>query len=308
MAQTRGQSRVARGSQQAIVPAEEAGWSDYETPMSLGYMEPSYVYALGTVSCRFPNQSLDKEYVQALAHVSDEINTAAMTDRQRFYTVFDYTTEKGRKPYLYIAQEMCWVLSVENIDTYILSPRAEEQLWELVDMLDSPFATPPMDVDVVIGVRGPIAPPQACNGLQLPIVGVSHTYSFPVDRFVNQLPRPENMSESFFQTVATETFYRNMQLADNVGNMDEHRAINYVVLQYPNIYTMTAEQALRNNKLSNVEVKPSPLSGNGARPVMNVIFTYSSTTTKVEEKFYTEVDVTGMYPFLVQSLQPYYGN
>jgi hypothetical protein len=36
----------------------------------------------------------------------------------------------------------------------------------------------PMDLDAVIGVRGPIAPPEMCNGLMVPIVIFDQIHSF----------------------------------------------------------------------------------------------------------------------------------
>jgi hypothetical protein len=35
-----------------------------------------------------------------------------------------------------------------------------------------------LDLDVVIGMRGSIAPPEFCNGLMLPIVAFDQIYSF----------------------------------------------------------------------------------------------------------------------------------
>src|SRR3712207_8414828 len=51
----------------------------------------------------------------------------------------------------------------EGLETYILRPRDPSDLELLVG---SARPTPrPTDVDVVIGVRGPHAPPESCNGL-----------------------------------------------------------------------------------------------------------------------------------------------
>ena len=41
----------------------------------------------------------------------------------------------------------------------------------------------------------------------------------------------------------------------------EHRALNYLAMRYPAIYTTAGEQFGRNASLTGVEVQPSPLSG-----------------------------------------------
>jgi hypothetical protein len=59
-------------------------------------------------------------------------------------------------------------MTIEGLETYILIPRDPADLDLLVEALRP--ASSPMDLDCVIGVRGPIAPPDICNGLQVPIV------------------------------------------------------------------------------------------------------------------------------------------
>lgn len=97
---------------------------------------------------------------------------------------------------------------------------------------------------------------------------------------------------------------RIMQLADNAGATDEHRALNYCAVRYPAIYATTAEAFARNSSLSAVEIRPSPLSG--TRRIVDAIFSYTNRQTDVTEKFFTRVDVTEEFPFLVTKMSPYY--
>jgi hypothetical protein len=59
-----------------------------------------------------------------------------------------------------------------------------------------------------------------------------------------------------------------------------------------------------NAALAAVDVAPSPLSG--TRKVVEVIFSYTNRNTDVTEKFFTRVDVTEEFPFLLTKLSPYY--
>ena len=95
-----------------------------------------------------------------------------------------------------------------------------------------------------------------------------------------------------------------MQIADNAGATDEHRALNYLAVRYPAIYAKAAEYFAQNCSLTAVDVQGSPLSG--VRNVLDVIFSYTNRNTDVLEKCFVRVDVTDEFPFLVTKLSPYY--
>ena len=119
---------------------------------------PAYVYAIGRIEPRFPTMSVEKEFAQAPAGT----DTGGLTDRQALHAVL--YERKNR----YLARQLCWVLTIEGLDTYILHPRDPGDLDLQIEALRS--LPRPTDVDVVIGVQGPIAPPEMCNGLMVPIV------------------------------------------------------------------------------------------------------------------------------------------
>jgi hypothetical protein len=95
-----------------------------------------------------------------------------------------------------------------------------------------------------------------------------------------------------------------MQMADNAGATDEHRALNYLAVRYPAIYNTTTDYHTRNYSLSAVEVRPSTLSG--TRKVVDAVFSYTNRSTDVIEKQFVRVDVTEEFPFLVSKISPYY--
>jgi hypothetical protein len=193
-------------------------------------------------------------------------------------------------------------LTIEGLDTYLLRPRDPTDLDALVGALRPTLRT--TDVDLVIGIRGGIAPPQMCNGLQVPIVSFSKVFSFDVDELMKALPRAEGVAEADFLNASEDLLNRLLQMADNAGATDEHRALNYLAVRYHQVYTLASELLSRNFGLKSVEVRPSRLSG--VRRVVDVIFVYSERTTDVPEKFFVRVDVTEEYPFLVSKLAPFY--
>lgn len=253
---------------------------------------PSYVYALGRVEPRFRSLAIEKEFAQVVGRTE----TTGLTDRQTLQAVLSEPSNR------YLARSLCWVLNIEGLETYILLPRVAMDVEQLVNTVRP---TPsPMDVDVIIGIRGSMAPPGLCGGLVLPLVVFDQIYSFDHEALIKSIPRPEQMSPEQFEPTAQELFSRIMQMADNTGATDEHRAVNYLAVRYPAIYATTADAYARNSSLTAVEVRPSRLSN--ARKVVDVIFSYVNRQTDVLEKFFVRVDVTEEFPFLVTKMSPYY--
>lgn len=252
----------------------------------------SYIYAIGRVEARFPNLAAEKEFAQATGRTE----TAGKTDQQAFHAVL------SKRENRYLVRQLCWVLSIQGLETYLLLPRDPSDVDLLVEAIRP--APSPQDIDVVIGMRGPIAPPEMCNGLMVPIVAFDQIYSFDRNALINAIPKPEKTTAAQFSPVAEELFNRVMQLTDNAGSTDEHRVLNYLAMRYPAIYSKAAEAFANDFSLAGVEVRPSPL--HSTRNIVDVIFSYTNRNTDFTEKFFVRVDVTEEFPFLVTKLSPYY--
>jgi len=252
----------------------------------------SFVYAIGRVEARFPSLAAEKEFAQATGRAE----TAGKTDQQAFHAVL---SERQNR---YLVRQLCWVLTIQGLETYLLQPRDLADIDVLVDAIRPTPA--PNDIDVVIGLRGPIAPPEMCNGLMVPIVAFDQVYSFGRDALIKAIPKPEKLTEKQFGPAAEELFDRIMQMTDNAGATDEHRALNYLAMRYPGIYAKAAEEFGRDFSLTGVEVRPSPLSS--TRNIVDVVFSYTNRNTDFTEKFFVRVDVTEEFPFLVAKMSPYY--
>ena len=253
---------------------------------------PSYVYALGRIEARFPSAGVEKEFAQATGRTK----TSGQTDRETFHAVLSQRENR------YLVRQLCWVLIIQGLETYLLQPRDPADIDLLLEAIrPAPSA---LDIDAVIGLRGPMAPPEMCNGLMVPIVAFDQIYSFDRGTLIGAIPRPGKTPTKEFKAAADELFDRVLQLTDNAGASDDHRALNYLAMRYPAIYTIVADAYGRNASLTGVEVRPSPLSG--TRSVVDVIFTFTNRNTDVDEKFFVRVDVTEEFPFLVTKMSPYY--
>ena len=287
-----GAAVVSDALYQQVRPAACATCGSAANANGNGATAPSYVLAIGRVEMRFPTLAVEKEFAQATGRA----DTKGLTDRAAAHAVL---SERSNR---YIARQVCWVFSIEGLETYILVPRDPadyDQLLEAVRPQPSP-----LDLDVVVGVRGPIAPPEMCNGLMVPIIVFDQIYSFDRDTLIKAIPRPAKTTAKEFGPAAEELFDRIMLAADNAGATDEHRALNYLAVRYPAIYATAADAFGRDSSLSAVDVQPSALSS--TRSVVEVILSFTNRNTDVVEKFFTRVDVTEEFPFLVTKMSPYF--
>lgn len=277
--------------------AAEARIEDSQQPDTVpgrSPVSPSYIYAIGQIQPRFPSLAVEKEFSQATGRAG----AAGLTDRQAMQTVL---ADRANR---YLVRQLCWVYLIEGVETYLLQTRDPADLDLLVDAIRT--RPEPADLDVVIGILGPLAPPDAC-GLVVPVVAFDQIYSFDRDTLLKAIPMPEKLSkaeQALFSDSSSELLDRVLQLSDNVGATDEHRALNYLVMRYPAIYAKTASAYRDNSSLTAVEVIPSRLRG--VRNIVDVVFSYTHRQTDVTEKFFIRVDVTEEFPFLITKLSPFF--
>lgn len=278
------------GACPSCAASETAQRADEYAQPDEGLAPPPHVYAIGRIEARFPRLSVEKEFAQ----VSGRSDSAGLTDAQLLRSVLS--------EHRYLARLMCWVLLVREIETYILLPSDPMELQLLVDTIrPDPSA---LDLDVVIGRRGPVASPDTCNGLTVPLVAVDQIYSFDRELFRRSIPKPDTISDEQFPAVTAQVLDLILQVADNAGATEDHRALNYLAMRYPEIYKRTARAFDQDFSLSGVNVRRSPLGG--ARSVVDCIFTYTNRSSGFTEKEAVSVDVTDELPFLVTPLSTYY--
>jgi hypothetical protein len=245
---------------------------------------------------RFPTLAVEKELAQAMSRA----DTKGLTDNRAVQGVLSQPANR------YLLRQVCWVFTIEGLETYLLVPRDPADYGQLLEAV-RPHPSP-LDIDVVVGIRGPIAPPDLCNGLMVPVVAFDQIYSFDRDALIGALPGRKGTrgakGKDSDTAAAEELFDRFMLLADNAGATDQHRALNYLAVRYPAVYETVADAFERESSLTSVDVQPSSLSA--TRNVVDVIFSFTNRRTDVVDKFFTRVDVTEEFPFLVTKMSPYF--
>jgi len=264
-----------------------------------------YVYVIGNLRPAYPSVSVEKAFEWAVG--AQEVGSP---DYGLQYAVMSQDEN------LNISQRVCWIMQVGGstdagaTDTYLVAPRSYPELYNMVESLRPDEQTASRRYDVIIGPRGGMAPPEMCNGLQLPMLLCNQIYSFTWDEFVGAVTAKTGVAADD----AGSMFYALLQMADNAGETDEHRALNYVTLRYPDIYLMAANMlghgagpfVVPNGlfTLQDIVAKKAPVQG--ARTIVDIIFHYVERRTQDSLYWYCEVDTTGQFPFLVRPLSRYY--
>lgn len=249
---------------------------------------PPCIYVIGHIEPRFTRLSVEKEARQATARADFK-----GTDREVMAQVLKDPKNK------YIVRQLCWVLSVQGIETYMLLPRDGDYQ----PLIDAYRAEPnPGDLELVIGIRGPLSNPDICNGLIVPIVIFDQIYAFDRKSLLDEIPKPKGADASFIKS-AGEMFHHLVEQSDNAGATDADRALNYLAVRYEGPYRLAAHQFANNCSFTGIDVVPSRLSG--TRKIVDVIFTFTDRATDVVNKHFTRVDVTECFPFLVTKMSPY---
>jgi hypothetical protein len=258
-------------------------------------MSESFVYAIGNVVHSFPNRSIEMELAQAIGQ-KPEVETRNLTHLEVVSKILSDPN------YRYISRKICYVLRIEGLETYILVPSDSSDIDKLVQAIRPDPS--PNDIDVIIGRRGPIAPPELCNGLMVPIVSVDQIYSFDRDTLFKAIPKQKGLNEAQSKKNFYALFDNIRQISDNTGAIDKHRVLNYLVVRYDEIYRRTQIMQQDNYSFTGIEVYPSPVSD--TRNVLDVIFNYENRSNRAIQRWFVTVDVTEEFPFLVTPMREYF--
>ena len=277
--------------------------------MTNSIVPDSYIYALGRIEFRYPNLAIENEVQQAAGRFVKEEDTTNLTEIEIMSKML------SNPNYRYLIRQLCWVFTVAGIETYILKPRDPVDYDLFIKSFSQPrgnLRAEPLStqlfIDLIIGVKGLIAPPNMCNGLLVPIVTVDQIYSFKIDDFIKEIPRedPKKLPDDRFAELAKDVFSRIMLVSDNAGALDEHRAINYLAVRFGSIYTLATTRFEENFVLDKIEARTVNLTSH--RKLVKVIFSYINRSTIFSDKYSIRVDVTDEFPFLASLIEPYIDN
>jgi hypothetical protein len=254
-----------------------------------------FIYSLGRLDVRFPALGVEREFQQ----------------RERLLLARGEHLGGSRWPRIgavlrannHLARAMCVVQTVGGLPAYLVRPNGSSVLAALLDALQDNGADDAWDL--VIGHRGPIAGPAECGGLVIPTMLCDAVYSFTLREFQDELRRSagpvlgaRRITAETFDESSRELFQRIAHSIENIGGLDSHRALNFLLVQHPGIFLAAAER-VESSILDSIETRVTV--GPSARRVVSVILTFVDRATAVPERLFTRVDVTEEWPFIADS-------
>jgi len=250
-----------------------------------------YIYAIGTIKPVFTALDLQKEFEQAAKELG--------VSERDYYGVF---SAEGQ-PYQYIAEQMRWVMTINNVDVYQIIPRSHLELKDIIDSMKPVENSIEPMLSVVIGFKANAMETGGGPGQHLPAVICNQLYYFTLDMLLKTLAGND------INTDILRDVIKNFELKPNKGETLEDRAINYLAFRYPEIYRKTA--ALKTNAgtgggsqfLTSIKSKPVKLNPN--RSIIEIIFQFQDSQSSEQSFWYCTVDVTGQFPFLNSPLRTY---
>jgi hypothetical protein len=255
-----------------------------------------FVYAIGTVEAEYPNVAIEREmHIMGIGIESEpEMPLKLTEDRHWQHAVLT----RDRKRTRYLARQLSWRLTIEDLPAFVLKPRDCCDIDDLIDCLKRPkypksgkgkkakTAAPdpvgapfelPQDLDVIVGVRGG----NTTDGTE---VYVDHIFDIP----------PEKLS------LPTHGYFT--QMADNYGLTDADRAYNFLAARYD--ISARVKEIEEKFGLTGIPTMYSRLSGDANR-IVRVIFTFKSQNSLIEKKYFVRVDVTHEFPTIITPWRPY---
>jgi hypothetical protein len=277
---------------------------------------------LGTVDIRFPDQSISEELQSVALNLSrkpgvdKKLSEPGAEEPLRSW----YSRVLSHPEARHVARQVCWLLSVEGQPAYYLVLRDLHDLPDLISCLGRPEPKNPQeheDLDLFVGSSS-LVPVDSCPAVTAPVLAVDQLCSFERDILSKGFVPPAKTSRKKAAPAGDEgerngLFRRLVQTADNFGDTDERRALNYLAVRYQPLYELYAElvkpsaglvRPKEGWTLDSVKVMPSRLSRE--KRIVDPIFAFRHNETGVVQKYFVRVDVSHLYPMIVNPIAEYF--
>lgn len=175
------------------------------------------------------------------------------------------------------------------------------------------------DLCLFVGTSA-LSPMEICPGIEAPILRVDYFCPFTQEEILGWLtdclekrkkswkahhPGEKNPYEKNPLLPEPLRLFKNLvRSADNFGDTDEWRALNYLAVQYKTVYHKYIEMAAHGYRLESVKVVRSRLWGSSRR-VVDPVFTFQNASGGVS-KYFVRVEVTYLFPTIISHLAEYF--
>lgn len=263
----------------------------------------NYVYAVGVLKPEFPNQGLREAFYSA----AQDLNVSEYD----YYKVLNHVNSSNHRPNFYIAEQIRWVLTIHDKDTYQLQPRSKAELMCFIQALKPPENSLLSVLSTAVGViddSASHANSSESDSDRLTKVVCNQLFSQTLDSLHDLLKKQTGVTTSVIQDVL-----KGLEYQPNQGRSNFSRAKNYLAYRYPELYltTHTLQKEVNASEtgyfLDEVHASYSDLAS--PHVIVDLTFTYKNkgrdNGLKPEIYLHCSVDVTHQFPFVNAPLQEF---
>jgi hypothetical protein len=285
--------------------AQRSSSLPYALPFLVEDGAVDFVYVNGFVKAEFDNLGLEREFERNIASCDSEgqhtlympENTDSVLKDKQWYEdrercLFTYLSQPKNR---YIARLMKWsIINSYNDEIYRLKPDPQH-LNALIAALELNNKDAPRAINV-IGTHQMLAQEA------LPCIHINKVESISPSSLVQKI---QTQHAGFNSGKLKNVIGDILSLAENNGDSDHDRALNYALYHnlelYMGSYEIIYNHAGGNNErqvaqLNNVTVLSEVY---GERKIAKVVFDFQNVQSSVGQHWYCAVDVTDDYPFLL---------
>ncbi|MBQ4845120.1 hypothetical protein [Pseudoalteromonas sp. MMG005] len=249
------------------------------------------IYALGVIKVRFPNKGIKKQFLSAARTLG--------VNEQDYYGVFtNNNANTDRDKYLYLAEQVQWVLSIKEHYQYLLVPATQQVLASFIASLKAPNDTLETVYSSVIGTSY-----ISDNSLNLPEVVCEQIYSQTLDELHRTIKEVSSA-----QTTAIQGVIKELEVTPNMGVTPFDRARNFVAFRYPDMYEHTHKMQTGSNttqSASLLRIDMTMFDSVSSHSIVDMTFVYQENSSDKQHYYYCRIDVTGLYPFINTAIQAF---
>ncbi len=236
------------------------------------------IYAIGVIQPSFPTLNLEKQYEAAALSIK--------ANPEEFYKVFNYRVtmdsqpQLSYRPFLYLAQQATWVLTINLVDTYILEPDTPTQLNALIN------TTEQKNTYVVIGELTGEHAAQQYDDIALPTATVKHLIAVTdIQVPILKDGKPANQQLEL------------PALKPTIGLTKKDRASNYFLSHFYQIVVDSNQHLLID------DIQAIQLQHIHSEPMRHVVEFILCSSDR--SRYACNIDVTNHYPFVSSRLAPF---
>jgi len=271
-----------------------------------------FVYVVGNITAKFPSLSLEKALYQnclldgddmsLFESVNDDVSLMRLNESSRL-------TQKLFKALCniknrYIARNMNWVLDNRFGDeVYHLDIATDDLLTQCIAALERNQEPDKKGAGNANGAGTVVIIGHSRHAGDLSVDAIMPVAVMPYGQIIQAEQHSNAKLRELADTITS--------LDASSGNTDAYRALNFVLYNNPAILQKSYQLCFQPRmdgpnssgyKLTGVDVDTL---ASGDRIVADVIFNYQGINTGAVQYWYSRVDVTGEYPFLVEELAEY---